>query len=84
MRAETRRRLERLEARSTDHIAKLDTIDYLPLEDYEESADWIEVEGGDETVTVYWNRKSGEFRGVYRDRRSEDELVEAGGDLAFL
>ncbi len=84
MRERTKQRLAALEARSIDHIASLEVIDYTGLEDYEESDDWIEVDGGDETVTVFWNRKTSEFRGVYRDRRTDQQKRDAGGNLEFL
>jgi hypothetical protein len=84
MRDRLKQRLDAVEGRSIDHIAQLSVIDYVGLEDYEESDDWIEVDGGDETVTVYWNRKTGEFRGVYNDRRTDDEKLAAGGKLEYL
>ena len=82
MRSNFRKRLDEIEARETDCIAKLDVIDYIGLEDYNDG-NWTELHH-DQTVTVLRNKNSGEIRGVYNDRRSDDEILELGGSLAYL
>jgi hypothetical protein len=82
MKRDTERRLQALENNSTDHISRLPFIDYLGMTDYS-NGEWDELHH-DSTITVVRHRGSGDIRGVYRDRRSDDELAEAGGNLAYL
>ncbi len=82
MRRNIRQRLDEIEARETDWIAKMNVIDYIGLTDYDDGT-WEEVHH-DQTITVLRNRNSGEVRGVYNDRRSDDEIRAMGGDLAYL
>ena len=83
MRAGIENRLSDLEDRGTDWISKLEFIDYgLTDIDYE-NGDWDEV-FFDDFVTVVRHTESGEIRGYYNDRRTTEEIVEAGGNLAFL
>ncbi len=76
------KRLSALEDGGTDWISKLEFIDYDGLDDYE-NGDWDEV-FFDDFITVVKHKDSGEVRGHYFDRRSIDEIVAAGGNLAFL
>lgn len=76
------KRLSDLEDGGTDWISKLEFIDYDGLDDYE-NGDWDEV-FFDDFVTVVRHTESGEVRGYYNDRRTIEEIVEAGGNLAFL
>ena len=76
------KRLSDLEDGGTDWISKLEFIDYDGLDDYE-NGDWDEV-FFDDFVTVVRHTESGEVRGYYYDRRTIEEIVEAGGNLAFL
>ncbi len=82
MRASIEKRLSDLEDGGTDWISKLEFIDYDGLDDYE-NGDWDEV-FNDDFVTVVRHTESGEVRGYYNDRRTIEEIVEAGGNLAFL
>ena len=82
MRRNIRQRLDEIEARETDWIAKLNVIDYIGLTDYDDGT-WEEVHH-DQTITVLRNKNSGEVRGVYNDRRSDEEIIAMGGDLAYL
>lgn len=81
MRRDIERRLAALEVRTLDHISRLPTVDYLGVTKYDDG-EWDEVYF-DSTVTVV-RHKSGEIRGYYRNRLSEEVLIEAGGDLAYL
>jgi hypothetical protein len=84
VRARIRQRLETLESTSVDWISRLPTIDYdVGLSDYTDESEWEEVHH-DQTVTVYRNRKTGEVRGVYNDRRSDEEIQGEGGNLEYL
>lgn len=82
MRSNIVKRLSALEDGGTDWISKLEFIDYDGLDDYE-NGDWDEV-FFDDFVTVVKHRENGEVRGYYNDRRTIDEIVAAGGLLAFL
>ena len=82
MRASIEKRLSDLEDGGTDWISKLEFIDYDGIDDYE-NGDWDEV-FFDDFVTVVRHIESGEVRGYYNDRRTVEEMVEAGGLLAFL
>ena len=81
MKRETERRLQALENNSTDHISRLLLIDYIGLDDYD-NGDWTEIHH-DSTVTVLKHSETGEIRGVYRDRRTDAEIVAQGGYLAY-
>lgn len=84
MRARIRQRLEHLESTSVDWISRLPTIDYGVLnEDYSNEKIWKEVHH-DQTVTVYRNRKTGEVRGAYNDRRTDKQIQSEGGLLDYL
>ena len=82
MRRDIDKRLAALEEGGTDWISKLEFIDYDGLDDYE-SGDWDEV-FFDDFVTVVKHKETGEVRGYYNDRRTIEEMVAAGGNLAFL
>ncbi len=82
MRASIEKRLSDIEDGGTDWISKLEFIDYDGLDDYE-NGDWDEV-FFDDFVTVVKHKETGEVRGYYNDRRTVEEMVEAGGLLAFL
>ena len=82
MRSTFIRRLDEIEARETDWIAKLNVIDYIGLTNYSDG-NWDELYF-DETITVVRNKNSGEIRGIFADRRTDDEIRAAGGDLAYL
>lgn len=77
-----RQRLDEIEARETDWAAQLDVVDYLGLTDYE-NGEWQEV-FFDNFITVVRHVDTNEIRGVYNDRRTDAEIVESGGDLAYL
>ena len=81
MRSNFRKRLDELET-ETDWVADLDIVDYIGLTDYDDGT-WVEVHH-DQTITVLRNKNSGEVRGVYNDRRTDEELLAMGGDLAYL
>lgn len=76
------KRLSDLEDGGTDWISRLGFIDYDGLDDYE-NGDWDEI-FFDDFITVVRHTESGEVRGYYYDRRTIEEIVEAGGNLAFL
>ena len=83
MRRNIRQRLDEIETRETDFIAKLDIVDYdWILDDYSKD-EWQEVHV-DGSITVVKNRQTGEIRGIFADRRTDDEIRAAGGDLAYL
>ena len=82
MRRNIRQRLDEIEARETDWISKLNVIDYIGLTDYDNGS-WEELHY-DQTITVLRNKNSGEVRGVYSDRRTDEEILAMGGDLAYL
>ena len=70
---EIKRRLDEIEITSkTDWIAKLNIVDYIGTDDYLDKR-WTEV-WHDQTLTVLKNRETGKVRGVYSDRRSDDEI----------
>ena len=82
MRRNIRQRLDEIEARETDWIAKLNVIDYIGLTDYDNGS-WEEVHH-DQTITVLRNKETGEVRGIYWDRRTDAEIKAMGGNLAYL
>lgn len=82
MRRDIQRRLEDLEQKGTDWISRLPFVDYDWIDDYD-NGDWDEV-FNDDFVTVVRHVESGEVRGYYNDRRTTEEIVAAGGNLAFL
>ena len=82
MRANIKKRLEEIESATSDWAAKLEFIDYIGLEDYD-NGDWEELHF-DETITAVRNRHSGKIRGVYNDRRTDDEILAMGGKLEYL
>ena len=83
MKKDIKRRLAQIELFvPADWVAKLDIVDYIGITDYEDSS-WEEI-FFDQTITVLQNKMTGEVRGIYNDRRTDDELKAAGGDLAYL
>ena len=83
MRSSFTKRLDEIEARETDFVAKLDIVDYdWELADYDDGA-WEKVHV-DGSITVVKHRQTGEVRGIFADRRTDDEIRAAGGDLAYL
>ena len=83
MRRNIRQRLDEIEARETDFVAKLDIVDYdWILDDYSKD-EWQEVHV-DGSITVVKHRQTGEVRGLFADRRSDYEIRAMGGDLAYL
>ena len=83
MRRNIRQRLDEIETRETDFIAKLDIVDYdWILDDYSKD-EWQEVHV-DGSITVVKHRQTGEVRGIFADRRSDYEIRAMGGDLAYL
>lgn len=77
-----RKRLEYLESVTSNWAAKLDVVDFVGITDYDDGS-WQEIHN-DEFLTVVQNRKTGEIRGVYHDRRTDAEIKNAGGDLAYM
>ena len=82
MRASIEKRLSDIEDGGTDWISKLEFIDYDSIDDYGDG-DWNEV-FNDDFVTVVKHINTGEIRGYYFDRRTTEEIVEQGGNLAYL
>ncbi len=83
MKPSIRNRLDEIETATTDWAAKLDVIDYdWILDDYSEDR-WEELHH-DQTITVLRNKETGEVRGIYKDRRTDAEIKEMGGNLAYL
>ena len=83
MKRETERRLDAIEGRTSDWVAKLDTIDYGVLDVDYENGDWEELHF-DNFITAVRHRKTGEVRGYYRDRRTYEQMEADGGNLEFL
>ncbi len=82
MKASIKNRLDEIETATTDWAAKLKVIDYdWILDDYSEDR-WEEV-WHDDTITALRNKETGEVRGIWNDRRSDDEIRAAGGNLAY-
>ena len=82
MRRNIDQRLTAIENRTLDWATQLDFVDYVGLEDYEDG-NWEELHF-DSTITVVRNRHTGKIRGVYADRRTNEEISAMGGDLAYL
>lgn len=83
MKANIKNRLNELESVSTDWISQLKIIDYDHiLADYS-NEEWVEVHH-QELITVMRNTITGEYRGIYEDRRTDEEILAMGGDLAYL
>ena len=83
MKADIKRRLDEIEAREMDWFSKLLIVDYdHVLDDYSEDR-WEEV-FFDQMITVVRHRETGEIRGIHNDRRTDDEIRQSGGDLAYL
>ena len=83
MRSNLRKRLDEIEARETDFVGKLNIVDYdWILDDYEDG-NWEEVHVSG-SITVLRNKKTGEIRGIFADRRTDEEIISAGGTLAYL
>ncbi len=83
MRRDIRKRIEALEDREFNWAARLDVVDYDPVVDYENDPEWIELHH-DDFITAVRNTETGEVRGYYNDRRTEEQIIESGGDLAYL
>lgn len=82
MRSTIRKRLEQIETETQDWAAQLEDVDYIGLTDYEDS-NWVEL-FFDSTITVVRNKNSGKVVGFYNDRRTDEEIIAMGGDLAYL
>jgi hypothetical protein len=82
MKSDFKKRLEQIETAKQDWVADLDDVDYLGLEDYE-NGEWEELHF-DSIITVVRNKTTGEIRGYYNDRRTDEEIIAMGGDLAYL
>lgn len=83
MKADIKLRLDEIEAREMDWFSKLLIVDYdHVLDDYSEDR-WEQV-FFDQMITVVRHRETGEIRGIHNDRRTDDEIRAAGGDLAYL
>ena len=82
MRKDIDKRLSEIEAKGTDWLSQLKFVDYDSLEDYT-SNEWEELHY-ERPIAVVRNRESGEVRGFYSDRRTDAEIVAAGGNLAYL
>ena len=82
MKPSIKNRLDEIETATTDWAGKLKIIDYDHiLDDYSDKR-WIEL-WHDDTITVLKNKETGEVRGIWNDRRSDDEIRAAGGNLAY-
>lgn len=83
MRKDLESRLATIEGERNDWISRLQTIDYLNgLDDY--AVDEWEPVFNDDFITVIRSRVTGEVKGVYWDRRGDDEILSRGGNLEFL
>ena len=83
MKSNVRNRLDELESVSTDWISQLKVIDYdWILDDYSKE-EWVEVHH-QEKITIMRNTSTAEDRGIYEDRRTNEEISAMGGDLAYL
>ena len=84
MKKETEKRLRALEDHDIDWISRLEYIDYgISGEDYSDESVWEEIYI-EESITVVRNQQTGEVRGHYLERRGNEEIAEAGGDLSYL
>ena len=83
MKRDIEKRLDALEGRTFDWVAKLDTIDYGVLEVDYENGDWEELHF-DDFVTAVRHKYTNEIRGYCRDRRSDAQIKSEGGLLEFL
>ena len=81
MKSTFEKRLEQIETAKQDWATQLDIVDYLGLTDYEDGS-WQEIHF-DQTITVLKNKITGEIRGVFNDRRTEDEYP-PGANFAYL
>ena len=83
MKASIKNRLDEIEMATEDWAAKLDIVDYdWILDDYSDKR-WDELHN-DDTITVLRNKETREVRGIYKDRRTDAEIKEMGGNLAYL
>ncbi len=81
LKANIRKRLADIESLTTDWAADLDIVDYIGLTDYSDGT-WGELYI-DGTITVMRNKKTQEVRGVYCDRRTDEEIIAIGGNPAY-
>lgn len=82
MKKDIEKRVGVLESAGTDWISRLKYIDYVGMSDYDD-ADWEEVHH-ENPITVFRHIESGEIRGVYMDRRTDEQILAEGGSLEFL
>ena len=82
MRKIIEKRIGDLESAGTDWITRLKYIDYLGMSDYDD-AGWEEVHD-ENPITVFRHIESGEIRGVYMDRRTDEQILAEGGSLEYL
>ena len=82
MRKDFEKRLVAVEDRTLDWATKLDFVDYVGLTNYEDG-NWEELHF-DRTITVLRHRVTNEIRGVYADRRTDEEILSEGGSLEYL
>ena len=78
-----KKRLNELETQRPDHISRLEFIDYIGIEPYD-NGNWLMIDDTDPTIIVIQNKLTGDVRGLYNDRRSTEEIQSAGGNLAYL
>ncbi len=82
MKADIKRRLDEIEAREMDWFSKLLIVDYDHVLDHYSKDEWQEVHV-DGSITVVKHRQTGEVRGIFADRRTDDEIRAMGGDPAY-
>ena len=81
MRKEIERRLQALETHDQEWVAKLQAVDYGVLSDYNDD-EWEEIYF-EQPFAVYRHRVTKEVRASYEDRRSDEEVLQDGGNLEF-
>ena len=82
MRKDFEKRLVAVEDRTLDWATKLDFVDYVGLTNYEDG-NWEELHF-DRTITVMRHRETNEIRGVYAERRTDEEILSEGSSLEYL
>lgn len=75
------KRIKELEAALGEDWIKRIPLDYLG--NFQITPEWERVYR-DGSVVVLRHTETGEIQGVFEDQRTDDEIVEQGGDLAFL
>ncbi len=81
MRKDIEKRVSNLETATSDWAARLEFVDYIGLTNYADG-NWEDLHN-DSTITVMRHIQTGEIRGVYLDRRTDNEYPE-GAKLAYL